>query len=305
MRVSLMSRQPSVLLAVRAGKGRTAAALAALALLGAPAFADGPGANAGPKSDVRYFTSGGKEVAVECFAPSGEGKHPVLLALHAVDGIDGDHAHTYHAAARASARRGYLVLLVHYYDRTGATKKDIAVYRELFLSYFGRKEQTDETAQKIKRLSAEWVGAVCDAVTFARALPSADGERVGLVGFSLGATLALTAATKHDLRLAALVDLFGTLPRELRSDPLKKLPPTLIIHGEEDQVIPAEQAYILVGLLSLRKVKHEAEVYRGTAHMFSPDGKTTQVWSLLDAERRTNDFLDRHLKPAAAAVTPR
>jgi dienelactone hydrolase len=193
--------------------------------------------------------------------------------------------------------------LVHYYDRTGATKKDVAAYRELFVGYFDRKEHTADEARRIDRLSAGWVGAVCDAVAFARALPNADGERVGLIGFSLGATLALTAATTHDLKLAALLDLFGTLPPTLQSDPLTKLPPTLVIHGEEDKVVPAEQAYILIGLLSLRKVKHEAEVYRGTGHLFSRDGKTTQVWSLLDAQRRTNEFLDRHMKPASVAVT--
>jgi carboxymethylenebutenolidase len=282
--------------------GRGVAALAALALFGAPAFAEGDKARPESKPDIRHFTTGGKEVAVECFTPKEEGKHPVLIALHAVDGIEGDCASRYRAAARRAAGRGYLVLLVHYFDCTGSEKKDVAGYRELFHGYFRRKEHTAEEARKMAALSAEWVGATCDAVAYARTLPNADGDRVGLVGFSLGATLALTAATKHDLKLAALVDLFGTLPQDLWPDPLKKLPPTLVIHGEDDRVVPVEQAYILVGLLSLRNVKHEAKVYRDAGHMFSPDGKKTQWGPLLAAQRRTNEFLDKHLKPGAVAA---
>jgi dienelactone hydrolase len=278
------------------------AALAALALLAGRGGAEGQAADDVRKPDVRHFRSGGKDIGVECFSPAGGGKQPVLVVLHAVDGIDGDLADRYRAAARLAAARGYLVLLVHYIDRTGTAKKDVAGYRELFVGYFRRKEHTAEEVRQVERLSAEWVGAVCDAVAYARTLPNADGDRVGLVGFSLGATVALTAAAKHDLKLAALVDLFGALPAELRRDPLKNLPPTLVIHGDEDQVVPPEQAYIFIGLLSLRKVKHEAEVYRGTGHLFSTDGKTTQVWSLLDAQRCTNVFLEKHLKPAAAAA---
>jgi carboxymethylenebutenolidase len=290
----------------RAAKGsrgsgsHAAAALTALALLSAPAFAEGDRA-AGAKPELKHFTSGGKEVAVECFAPAAAGKHPALVTLHAVDGIDGDCARLYHAAARACAGRGYLVLLVHYFDRTGSAKAEVAGYRELFADYFRRKEQTAERVRTIEALSAAWVEVVRDAVAFARTLPNADGQRVGLVGFSLGGTVALTAAAKHDLKLAALVEFFGTLPRELRSG-LKKLPPTLIFHGEEDRVVPVEQAYALVGLLSLRKLAHEAEVYPGVGHMFSLDGKELQWAPFLAARRRTEAFLDKHLKREAATV---
>jgi carboxymethylenebutenolidase len=259
-----------------------------------------PPARAGePTKDT--FPSGGKDIAVECFAPATAGRHPVLVTLHAVDGIDGDCARLYRSAARACAGRGYLVLLVHYFDRTGSAKADVAGYRELFADYFRRKEHTAEQVRRIALLSAAWVEVVRDAVAFARTLPNADGERVGLVGFSLGATVALTAATKPELKLAALVEFFGTLPRELWPA-LKKLPPTLIFHGEEDRVVPVEQAYALVGLLSLRKLAHEAEVYPGVGHMFSRDGKEMQWAPFLDAKRRTDAFLDGHLKSGVATV---
>ena len=36
----------------------------------------------------------------------------------------------------AYARKGNAVLVVHYHDRTGADKKDVEEYRELFVGYF-------------------------------------------------------------------------------------------------------------------------------------------------------------------------
>jgi carboxymethylenebutenolidase len=281
---------------------RTSSALAALALLTAPAFAEPPRAEAEAKPEVKHFQSARKDIGADYFAPTAPGKYPVLVALPAVDGIDGDGGGPYRGAAQAAAARGYVVLLVHYFDRTGTAKKDVEGYRELFCNYFRRDEHKAEDLKRMKSLSDEWTEVVCDAVAYARTLPNVDGERVGLVGFSLGGTLALMAAARHDLKLAALVEFFGALPRELRPD-LKKLPPTLVIHGDEDKVVPVEEAYVLVGLLSVRKLTCEAEVYPGVGHMFFKDGKTRQDLDRVKAALRTADFLDKHLKPGGTAAT--
>jgi dienelactone hydrolase len=270
--------------------------LAALALLGGPASARADKPNDGPKPEMKHFTSGGKEIAAEYFAPAGGGKHPALVALHAVDGVQGPLVPMYHDAARACARRGCVVLLVHYFDRTGAAKKDVDGYRDLFVNYFRRKEHTAEQLKTIRELSGQWTAVVRDAVAYARTLGNVDGEHIVLVGFSLGATVALAAAAEHDLKATALVEMFGALPRELRAG-VKKLPVTLVIHGEEDTIIPADEAYCLIGLLAARRRPCEAEVYPGVGHMFSPEGQDVQGAALLAAELRAMTFLDKHPKP--------
>jgi predicted esterase len=58
------------------------------------------------------------------------------------------------------------------------------------------------------------------------------------------------------LKLACLVELFGALPREHRTR-LKEMPPTLVIHGDADTVVPVEEAYLLAGLLLARKQRPE------------------------------------------------
>jgi carboxymethylenebutenolidase len=276
-------------------------ALAALVVLTSPAGAESQPADGESKPEIKSFVSGGKRIGVEVFAPAAPGKYPVLVVLHAVDGPDGALQRMYHTAAREYVGKGYVVLLVHYFDSTGAAKKDVEGYRELFREYFRRKEQTADELKRIKALSAEWTDVVRDAVTYARGREDVDGQRVGMVGFSLGGTLALAAAARHDLKLTALVEFFGTLPRDQRAS-LKNMPPTLVVHGEDDQVVPVEDAYILIGLLSLRELAHEAEVYPGVGHMFFRDGNDLQAWPLFLANQRTAAFLDKHLKPRGAAT---
>ena len=264
--------------------------LAVLAVIPAPSFAGSE------KQQSGHFNSGGKKIAVETFAPAGNGKHPALLLLHGVDGLGTPEAKMYRDLALTYAGRGYVIVLVHYFDRTGATKEDHDEYRELFVNYFTQKA-APKAVDRTKELVAAWAETVRDGVAHTRTLSRVDGDRIGLVGFSLGGTLALTAAVEHELKLAALVECFGALPFEIRNRP-KTLAPTLIIHGDADRVVPVEQAYRLAGMLLARKLVPEMEVYAGVHHMFFKDGKELQVRSLLEAKARADAFLDTHLKPA-------
>src|SRR6516165_4270618 len=161
--------------------------LAILALLPAASF------GGSEKQQPAHFDSGGKKVAVEIYAPAGDGKHPALLLLHGVDGLGAPEAKMYRDLASTYSGRGYVILLVHYFDRTGATKEDHDEYRELFVNYFTRKA-TPKAVDRTKELVAAWAETVRDGVTHVRTLSRVDGDRIGLVGFSLGGTLALTAA---------------------------------------------------------------------------------------------------------------
>jgi dienelactone hydrolase len=273
--------------------GRGLLALAVLALLGAPAGAEAP--DPVSNREVKHFVSGGKEIAVDCFSPTRRGKHPVLITLHAVDGVDGDFAKPYHAVAKMYANQGYVVHLVHYFERTGATKQDVDGYRKLFLTHFKSKEPRPEDLKRIKELSDTWSDVVRDALKFAKAQPNVDDERVVLVGFSLGGCLALSVAARPEVKLAAVVEFFGTLPRELRAS-LEKMPPTLIFHGEEDKIIPVDEAYALIGLLVTRKLEYEARILRGVGHMFvPPGGKQMREVDFLAAKFVTDAFLKQHL----------
>ena len=215
------------------------------------------------------FPSGGKAIGVETFAPEPkvEGKRPAVVMLHGAGGlaaVGGGEA--MRAVARVVAARGYVVLMVHYFDRTDTRFADEAT---------------------IKREFATWMKTVNDAVGHVSGLPGVDAGRVGLVGFSLGAYLSLTEAI-FDPRVKGIVDFFGGLPESV-ADRAGSIPPTLILHGDADAIVPVQQARDLERVLKAKGVTYEIQIYPGAGHGFTgADG--------VDCVKRTVDFLDKHVR---------
>ena len=208
-----------------------------------------------------------KPIGLEVFAPRAEGKYPAVVMLHGSGGmIVGGEA--FRAAARGLAERGYVVLMVHYFDRTGTTMSDLKIAKQHF---------------------ATWVETVGGAVSHAASLPNVDATRIGLVGFSLGGYLALSEAV-FDPRVKAVVEFFGGLPSPL-NDKVKAMPPTLILHGEADKVVPVAEARNLERLFQDNGVTFEMKLYPESGHaFFGADG--------FDSMKRTLAFLEKHVKGA-------
>lgn len=162
--------------------------LAALVLVGAPAGAETI------KESAHCFTVGDKAIAMDCFAPDSGEPHPAILLLHGSEGMK-DRL-IYRSVAHLLARRGYVALIVHYFERTETKRIEPAAITE--------------------KLFGAWMDTVRQAVFQAAKLPGVDGQRIGLLGFSLGAYLSLAVATQADLAIAAVADFFGGLPEKLR-----------------------------------------------------------------------------------------
>jgi carboxymethylenebutenolidase len=187
----------------------------------------------------------------------------------------------YRLGAEAIAREGYVVLLVHYFDCTGVT------------------EVSSKSISKTDFVA--WMDTVRAALSYAAKLPGVDAKHIGLLGFSLGACLALGLAAREELKVAAIVDWFGSLPKELCKG-CKRLPPTLVIHGEEDRLVPVEEARAVVSLLQSQKVAHEVKIYPKQGHMFLAKLAAPEA---LDARQRTLAFLRKYLKKESLAEAAR
>jgi carboxymethylenebutenolidase len=243
-------------------------AVLAAASLGLTALTGGRGM----AGEASGFTSGGRTIAVERFDAAGGGLRPALLLLHGADGFtNGDR---YRMGAQILAAAGYHVLLVHYLDRTGQGRASYSSIGQNF---------------------PLWVETVRDAVDFVEAQPGVDQKRIGIVGTSLGGALGVTVAA-GDRRVKVLVDYFGFLPDPVR-ETATRLPPTLVLHGAKDAIVPVANAHALQALLDRVGAPHEVHVYPDQAHGFYGVAQ-------LDAAQRTAAFLSRHLGSGTAALAP-
>jgi carboxymethylenebutenolidase len=155
--------------------------------------------------------------------------------------------------------------------------------------YFERTGTGDAGPRTMRLLFPIWMRTIWRAVNHVRMQAHADAQRIALVGFSLGAYLALANATL-DRRIRAVVDYFGGLPPHFRW--LRRpLPPVLILHGEQDRSVPVEEAYKLARHLRALGTPYEMQIYPGAGHGF--DGAARE-----NAAQRTVSFLKRHLDGA-------
>ncbi len=96
-------------------------------------------------------------------------------------------------------------------------------------------------------------------------------ERVALVGFSQGAIMALDAMASGRWPVAAVVAFSGRL-----SSPAPRAPAAgsraLLVHGEDDAVIPAEETRAAAAKLREGGVSVESQVLPGLGHTISKEG---------------------------------
>jgi dienelactone hydrolase len=214
------------------------------------------------------FVSGGKPIAYDAFVPQAQNQRfPAVIGLH---GSAGGHA-TMSDPAAMLASRGFAVYVLHYFDRTGTT---------------GVADK-----QTAIRNFPVWGKTIWDAISHTERQPEVDSQRIGLLGFSLGAYLALSVAAV-DARVKAVVEFFGGMPKEMTFF-IRRLCPTLILHGDHDNTVPVSEAYQLQQLLEKKSVPYEMQIYPGVGHGFAGE-----IWD--DARRRALAFLQRYLVTQAA-----
>jgi carboxymethylenebutenolidase len=217
------------------------------------------------------FVSGGVPITAEWFrAGTGDAaKRPAVLILHGADGMA--RAEGYRFGAQALAASGFHVVLIRYFDRTGDARANWSSLRED---------------------APLWLETIRDAITYVSGQPEVDATRIAVVGFSLGASLALAAAGE-DARIKAVVDVFGPMPTG--ADKAARTPPVLILHGARDRIVPVEHARRLEKLLKTRAVPHEVKIYPDQGHGFTGAAQ-------IDAAGRILAFLQRHLGEGATAA---
>jgi phospholipase/carboxylesterase len=98
-------------------------------------------------------------------------------------------------------------------------------------------------------------------------------ERTALVGFSQGTMMALQVGLRRRAALAGIVGFSGRLlrPEKLAAEIVSR-PPVLLVHGDEDPMVPVASLDEAAGALRAAEVDVRTHVSRGVGHGIAPDG---------------------------------
>lgn len=234
--------------AVSSLKKVASAAVIAIALAGAPTAT--PSASAAGITDLlagvcvtegcSSFTGPyGYPVPVKYFLPKGGGPAPAVILLHGSDGgtkYDNDYAEV----GKGLASEGYATFVVYYYEGMPTASRPGPNDRSL----------PDPSA------FIPWTATVEQAVNYVQSFPCVDSSRVGIMGMSLGGFVGSSVAV-NDPRVRSLVILSGGMP-DLYAQQMQSMPPTLIIHGDQDTDVPVASAY------KLRQQMHARGLWQDT-----------------------------------------
>jgi carboxymethylenebutenolidase len=220
------------------------------------------------------YKSGKDTYTIKVYPGPADGKkHPMILVVHGNFGLNPPFGKQIHRFAEDLAAAGYVTAVPRYYV------KDPPVHLV----------PTDDNA-------IPHVPTLTDAIAYVAKRPDADSERLGLVGYSLGAATAMTyIASNPPETVKVLVDFFGPLNPKIEAE-VARFPPTFIRHNTKDLVVDVKFSRKLDGLLGT--IEHDFFEYDKESnfplghHPFIQDGPADK-----DSREKAKAWIVKHLKP--------
>jgi dienelactone hydrolase len=223
------------------------------------------------------FESAGRSVEEFHCVPSGPGAHPAVILLHGLS-FPGAGNETFESMCTDLAAHGYFAE---------------------FIEFYGERGPANIGDPSRDRHFPFWMAEIHSGLDALDSNPAVDPKRVALVGFSLGSFLSLATGAQNPGRIAVIVEYYGALALPFHSG-VANLPPTLIIHGGKDKLVPVTRAYALDEMLRKAGRPHEIHIYPEAEHGFNfPEMRRWYNPSAAqDAWNRTLEFLGKYLAPS-------
>jgi phospholipase/carboxylesterase len=128
--------------------------------------------------------------------------------------------------------------------------------------------------------------AVDDLNAFLDAVLADEGlsaDRMILLGFSQGTMMSLHVAPRRAEAVAGVVGFSGRLlDPEALADEVVSRPPVLLLHGDQDDVVPVQSLPEAGDALSQAGFEVFAHIMQGTAHGIAPDGLSVALAFMRD-----------------------
>ncbi len=187
------------------------------------------------------FNSNGQKISGDPFLPSSGSQWPSVVIAYGTEGMNPPFDALIRDFGKRLADNGILAFIPHFFEATGTAPGMEAVFAP------------KNAPERFNR----WVEVLQDAITYVQTLANDPAGHSGHVGFSLGAHLALRAAAGSTVK--AVVDFFGpmtTIGSSISADIVAKLPPTLIHHGKQDDVVKFGESETLDKWLKDKSIQH-------------------------------------------------
>ncbi|MDX1735472.1 MAG: dienelactone hydrolase family protein [Halioglobus sp.] len=181
------------------------------------------------------------------------GDLPVVLVTHAWDGLVDE----VRDKAAKLADAGYIAFAIDVYGN-GFTESDTSKLMETLGPYMA------DRALLLSRMQA--------AATAARTIPGADTSRIAAIGYCFGGTAVLDLARGGSEGLRGVVSLHGGLAGNGLEQPDPIAAKVLVLHGEDDPLVPPEQVADFKAEMKARGADWQLVAYGDTMHGFTRPG---------------------------------
>ena len=273
------------------------------------------------EQDITYGKVGDTELKLDLARPQGDGPFPAIVFIHG-GGWSGGSRQGYQGEIQEAAKRGYVAATISYrlmkYDEA---KKETTTATPIFPA------QIHDAKAAIRWLRANAKKCNVDPNRIGVTGASAGGHLSLLVGLTDPASGLEGDSGNPDQssRVQAVVNVFGPTDmvycyekssvawifrlfmggtpaeaseRYKAASPItyvsKDDPPVLTLHGDQDELVPVEQAQVLDEKMKAAGASHTLMVFKGQGHGFGGEyGKK--------AADATWEFFDRHLKSVGAS----
>jgi carboxymethylenebutenolidase len=193
-------------------------------------------------NDITFPADGGRPMRAAWAAPSDAQKHPGVVVIHEIFGLNDD----IRRITGMVADLGYAALAPDLYDRDGIRLLCIA-----------------RTMLTLNRGEGDAFKDLDAARKFLQQQPGVDAARIGVIGFCMGGGFALMLAARAPLGVAATF--YGDVTKT--AEQLRGVCPVLGGYGGQDKIFAAHGRR-LEKLLTEMGVDHDVKIYDDAGHSF-------------------------------------
>jgi len=200
-----------------------------------------------------------------------DGPLPIVLVCHAWDGLNQE----VRDKASKLAEAGYIAFAIDVLGN-GKIMTDFADLMPTLTPFFA------DRGMLLQRMQA--------ALTAAKTIPGADLSRIGAMGYCFGGTAVLDLARAGGDDLKGVVSFHGGLEGNTLDNPKKLNVKLLVLHGEDDPLVPPEQVAAFKAEMTAKQADWQLHAYSHTVHAFTrPDANDPAFGAVYNpvADRRS------------------